>query len=288
MLARIALLAMKNGQQTLDLLIVSDTHGVFPMLAKLNQWIASNKPNVDYVIFPGDFTNIFPNQMNDTNLVNEAEAIVLQTVSQLSAITNKQVIFIPGNHEPPKQYTGELKPVGGINIHKSYIKLADNLVMIGLGGSVPGMQLVNGSYVQVWEPYPYKDDEDYKKNLDETLNKAFSMGESTDYVLLTHVGPWNSSTAIYNKKVGNPIYSGSQSLGDALIKYQDKIICNIHGHTHTCDGKEKYTYKLMEIINPGAMKLGYFASVQLIRKSDGHWRLNSVVFNCLEDYPVEE
>jgi Icc-related predicted phosphoesterase len=272
---------------TLNLLVVSDTHGYYQMLDKLEAWVNATKPTIDYVIFPGDFTNIFPNETSDPTKVKDAETMVLKTVAMLSSISKTQVIYIPGNHEPPSQYNGELKPVGGKNIHKSFIKIADNLVIIGQGGSLPGMQVINGKNTQIWEPFPYKTDEDYRKDLEPNLNSAFALSPDYDYILLTHIGPINSSTAIMNQLNANPVYSGSQYLADALFKYQDRIVCNIHGHTHTCDGKQKFTSKTMEVINPGAMKLGYFATMQLVKKANGHWRLNDVNFHCIDDNPVE-
>ena len=67
--------------------------------------------------------------------------------------------------------------------------------------------------------------------LKKDLNKIDSVvnNHKGNVLVLSHVGPFTSNTA--NAYEDGLIYSGSQSLNDFLLKYENKIIGNIHGHT---------------------------------------------------------
>ena len=77
-------------------------------------------------------------------------------------------------------------------------------------------------------------------------------------MLLTHVGPYDSMTTIIKQKDAYPIMSGSEALTAYLKKYQSKLMCAIHGHSHSCDASVKYSSSQFPVINPGGMTMGKY------------------------------
>jgi Icc-related predicted phosphoesterase len=72
-------------------------------------------------------------------------------------------------------------------------------------------------------------------------------------------------------------YAGSKHIKDLLLANKDRIVCNIHGHTH--DGafiqniwKPKDP---LPVINPGSLSQGEFGEITL-RKSiiSGKWKVS--------------
>lgn len=80
-----------------------------------------------------------------------------------------------------------------MNVHMKSVRVAPNLTLLGLGGSVPSF---TPEGQQVWEGYPYQSDdkfgEDVRQLLDPVVNSEATPPKET-YLLMTHNGPRNSS-----------------------------------------------------------------------------------------------
>ena len=148
-------------------------------------------------------------------------------------------MFIPGNHDPIEIFETKdsQELIHRANIHKRSLKLADGLVICGLGGSVQNFIQVDGKgpLNTCWNPFPYKEENHSKFNEDLKQLWDKTVTDSEDQiVIMTHEGPFLSSTAkneqFYN---GNTTYfCGSPALKDLMLANHEKIVCNIHGHTH--------------------------------------------------------
>eukprot|EP01112_Ceratiomyxa_fruticulosa_P011636 TRINITY_DN3173_c0_g2_i1.p1 TRINITY_DN3173_c0_g2~~TRINITY_DN3173_c0_g2_i1.p1 ORF type:complete len:217 (-),score=24.91 TRINITY_DN3173_c0_g2_i1:52-702(-) len=201
-----------------------------------------------------------------------------------------KVLYIPGNHDPISTFSKDpqIQPrltTHSINIHNKTIRLLNDLVITGFGGSVPAYR--DGE--QVWRGYPFNEDEmrEYLNSLLEVKKieasdrqKVDDILEGDTVILVSHVGPHSSNTTVDQVDLTvAPVFSGSKSLDLVLRnpKHQHSILCNIHGHTHHALGMSRVgkTY----VINPGSLRTGHYAIVELRRVPLGKWQVNSSQFN---------
>ena len=164
-------------EQELKLLLVSDTHLNFEALKKLSEWYKEEGRNYDYVIMPGDFTNIKKEEHEDPAKEQEAIDGAKNTLQLMQTYTNQtKIIYIPGNHEPLSNYSREIQVDNCVNIHGQSYELAEDLVIFGLGGSTPATQfnIEHGKYEQVWNSFPYKNEQEFAKYLGQTFKQTFS------------------------------------------------------------------------------------------------------------------
>jgi Icc-related predicted phosphoesterase len=283
----------------LDILLVSDVHLSFNYLERLKEWQLDNKRLFNYIFLTGDILSLkYPdNEKNEVIAKSEAEISSIITFLENMCLN---VIYLGGNHDPKSLFDVETPnlTIRSINLHKKYFKIANDLYLIGLGGSVPTItsnQVIPNTipYLDVsdnilWEGYPYQDnftspnyensDQIYKKDLEEVWEKVsnhITQTNTTDnikYILLTHNGPFYSSTSLQINK-GKIAYMGSKELGD-FLNNNDNIMLNIHGHTH--DGKGYVNYNTYSIINPGSLKNGDFAILKLKRNFADEWIISKV------------
>ena len=202
------------------------------------------------------------------------------------------LIYVPGNHDPETLFKVDESPKiteNSINLHlKSHI-IKDDLLLVGVGGctcAVSSKEEFYHSYHDldtkkiIWKGYPYIDNNDspnYEKSdemLKKDLNKIDSVVDNHkgNVLVLSHVGPFTSNTA--NAYEDGLIYSGSQSLNDFLLKYENKIIGNVHGHTH--DGQGMGKVHKIKICNPGAILFKRFGALYLVKNAESNynWKID--------------
>jgi len=128
------------------ILITSDVHLALDKVIKLGEWMWAgngNKEGVDFVLCCGDLTNMDPANNHIQELVNACEGEMSAVVACLERVCAK-VIYIPGNHDAKTTLSfDEPRPrltTHSINLHYRCLRLTPDLVMVGLGGSVPGYQ----------------------------------------------------------------------------------------------------------------------------------------------------
>ena len=180
------------------------------------------------------------------------------------------------------------------NIHKKSFHLASDLYLFGLGGSIsnPYTQETDFRY-QIedydkiaWKGYPWIDDpkKPHFQPCDEKfgialggLGKTFPS-DNSKIILLTHNGPFSSNTAnaIWTNNEGKklPVYSGSIELDKFLVNHRNRIIANIHGHTHKGKGMGKIF--TTDIINVGDTRVGNYGKIQIKKTNTKEWRITKI------------
>ena len=90
------------------------------------------------------------------------------------------MLYIPGNHDPKTLFEENKKALTptSANIHNAFVQLADGLMLLGLGGSVPAFKKTPDSSEEVWSPYPWKDGDLYTKTLSNLYEAAMAKGDS--------------------------------------------------------------------------------------------------------------
>jgi len=263
--------------QRLKFLIFSDTHVNTEQMNKFAFWYNENKSSYDFILMPGDFTNIGSSEHTDPIKEREAESQAIATLEFIQRTVKVPVLYIPGNHEPLKMYSNQIQVPGCTNLHKSAALIKDSLVIVGQGGSVPFYRYVNNEYQILWDGFPYKTEEAYMPDLKSTFENAYKIFGDKQYILLSHTGPWDSPTAIMYMQPYGKLWAGSKTQNDLLKKYTSKIMLNIHGHLHTSEGTTKLYSDEQAILNPGAVTSGKFAELNLINTS-GKWKIESTKF----------
>ena len=277
----------------IKILLISDIHLNASNVQKVHRYLSANKIKIDHLWAPGDFLKLKDADNDDEKKLEDAETALVELLGEIKKIHPNPVI-IPGNHDPKTLFNSEdekyYKFGECVNIHSRVYRVEGetNLFMAGFGGSVPAL-CENEVY---WTGYPYADEEAFSKEYGPFIEEVIGHKEiETDHsvVLFTHNGPAMCSTAMdwRLKDENKVILTGSSSITKSLLneKLSDKLICNIHGHTHL--GVGQGFVGDVRVINPGSLKGGKFnhnfALLDLVQMKDTTWKVEGVEFKSVSN-----
>jgi len=278
---------LAKSPNKVKILLTSDIHNAHNKIDALKAWrLRKKKFDVDFILCSGDLTNMDPAKENIPELVSACEGEMSAVISGLENICGK-VVYLPGNHDA-KTTLGETQQpsltLHSINIHYKCLRIAPDLVLVGLGGSIPAYR----GEKQAWVGYPYKSEDQMQAALDKVLKgevapasvKEDRINEADTIVLVTHVGPHNASTTVDQVNVDmEPVQSGSKALRSALLDptNQKRVLLNIHGHTHHSPGLTKVGKAY--VLNPGSLRSGKFGFLKLKKLPEGKWKITGCEFH---------
>ncbi len=289
------------GKEDLKFLLVSDIHDNVTGLDLLLNKVKSKK--YSYIFYMGDMVKMTPGQQNSSEHAHIYEQRMTQYLEKLEQIA--PVLYIPGNNEPYTIYEKNSPNLTkkSTNVHKNYIKIKDDLFVMGLGGCVP---ILNGgkydknvipfstldttNVIQNGFPYnlPEFDTDNYKKSdewfgndIRSIIDKVKKDAGNKEYqtILLSHNGPLYSWTNA-QQQLGTGehwLYLGSMELEKIFIN-DENLILDIHGHIHPSRGIVTMIPNKV-VVNPGAIVNGFFGEISL-KKFGNKWTVNSM--NLLE------
>ena len=290
-----------SSKNSLNFLLLSDIHDNTSSIDLILKKVGSKK--YDYIFYLGDMVKMTPGQQNSSEHAHIYEERMTQYLKRLEQIA--PVLYIPGNNEPYTIYENNSPKLTQIssNIHNKYIKIKDDLYILGLGGCVPILNggkydknvipfsTLNTSNV-IQNGFPYnlpqygldnykKSDEwfgnDIKKIIKEVKKDAGDKQYQT--ILLSHIGPLYSWTNA-QQQLGTGehwLYLGSMQLENIFIN-DENLILDIHGHIHPSRGVVTMIPG-KTVVNPGAIINGFYGELNL-KKENNKWKVNSM--NLLE------
>lgn len=162
-----------EAQARLEIAILSDIHLNQKNLDKLKDWYKQRTSTVkfDYLFILGDFASISNHDLEHSpSVCHENEEKIKKSIEFLGFF-GCPMLFIPGNHDPPSFFTPDysmgFSPDKVKNLHKNRHQLAENLQVVGIGGSVPGYwkKAEQQEPEVVWKGYPYATEEDWRKSI---------------------------------------------------------------------------------------------------------------------------
>jgi len=254
------------------ILLASDPHESYENLNLLSQIISNEE--FDFCIAPGDFLTVKGNELSNPS--EEARILQLKQLSDFLQVyttkIHKETIWIPGNHDGKFPFTDVTV---GTNLHGRIMSLGCGLSVIGFGGSLPAY--ISGK--EIWSGFPYMNENDLKQAFQSTDSLLDACDDQI--IFLTHVGPNMCGTTSVLRKEGL-IMTGSETIREAILKYKQKIVVNIHGHVHDCPGQS--VISSVPVVNPGSMKQEYgnYAFITLQRQDkNSPWYLDEATFRKL-------
>ena len=195
-----------------------------------------------------------------------------------------QVVYLPGNHDPKELFEEADGVKDALNLHLKSTFLesrsisAPGLLVLGLGGSVPG--IYRDSQEVAFPGFPFKDDDQVKGHLATLYSQSKQkIDESKSYILLTHNGPFTSPTT-WKRLDGKQVLMGSKALLEKMDEQAEQILLHIHGHSHEGWGVARLPSGVM-VVNPGALKDGRFGMVEIEEKENGKFRVASIQLHSL-------
>ena len=279
----------------LKILLIADSNSNFMFIEKLKEWQIENNQYFDYSFFCGNFLGPNPN-VDSSQHIPKAEADICGLLIYLENIQLK-ILYVPGSNDPKTLFQKESPTitVKSKNIHKKYIKLADDLYILGTSGLIPEINesiskesnIIQKSNQEEKEFFNEKDlqfskdicytIEQYKKEIKEN-----NTTPNIQFILLSNIGPFYSPTSFYvdmNNKTIN--YSGSKSLQKIIDENKDEILINIHGGSKNNRGV--IISGNTHIINPGGIDQGKFAILELERDpmNNYKWKIKSINLETL-------
>jgi Icc-related predicted phosphoesterase len=305
-------LSTPENKNEMIFLHVSDVHGSIQGLNSISDYLFSRKIAVDTVLVTGDLVSIGDGSRGDEVVESIGEGLAVDVLVALENICSK-LVFVPGNHDPQSQFAKDPKKLtsSSLNAHMKTVRLGPDLVAVCAGGSVPAYQ--DGELV--WIGYPFATDDGFSKivkelesmvgsrtssETKEKASKKTKKGTKDDLdgpprvfvpteshvepddmiILMTHAGPSDVSTTTVLTPLlrgCSPVVSGSLSLRKMLLQktIQDRVMINIHGHTHESPGM--VTLGSLPVSNSGAVSHGRFSLVRVHRLNPkSPWSLLSV------------
>ncbi|KAH3760357.1 ser/thr phosphatase family protein [Pelomyxa schiedti] len=276
-----------ESKTRLRILVVSDMHAKMECLHALAKWATRSHEEIDLILLPGDLGSFKSTDVSIPEKCCECEGEMSSVIGYLENLCTR-VVYIPGNHDAPSTYTLPTPRLttNSVNIHGLCIRIAPNLVIAGFGGSMPAQK---GGVEYEYGAFPFRRDDQISEGVVQALSStetpsipiSTSICPTDSIILMTHVGPSNSSTTVDNVSVPC-VYAGSNSLAGLLSesKWAQQTILNVHGHTHKAPGA-CYVGKI-PVLNGGALQLETFALVTLEKSPDRPlWRATSLEIHSL-------
>ena len=290
-----------SSKNSLNFLLLSDIHDNTSSIDLILKKVGSKK--YDYIFYLGDMVKMTPGQQNSSEHAQIYEERMTQYLKRLEQIA--PVLYIPGNNEPYTIYEYNSPKLTQIssNIHNKYIKIKDDLYILGLGGCVPILNggkydknvipfsTLNTSNV-IQNGFPYnlpqygldnykKSDEWFGNDIKKIINEVKKDAGDKQYqtILLSHIGPLYSWTNA-QQQLGTGehwLYLGSMQLENIFIN-DENLILDIHGHIHPSRGVVTMIPG-KTVVNPGAIINGFYGELNL-KKENNKWNVNSM--NLLE------
>ena len=290
-----------SSKNSLNFLLLSDIHDNTSSIDLILKKVGSKK--YDYIFYLGDMVKMTPGQQNSSEHAHTYEERMTQYLKKLEQIA--PVLYIPGNNEPYTIYEYNSPKLTQIssNIHNKYIKIKDDLYILGLGGCVPILNggkydknvipfsTLNTSNV-IQNGFPYnlpqygldnykKSDEWFGNDIKKIINEVKKDAGDKQYqtILLSHIGPLYSWTNA-QQQLGTGehwLYLGSMQLENIFIN-DENLILDIHGHIHPSRGVVTMIPG-KTVVNPGAIINGFYGELNL-KKENNKWKVNSM--NLLE------
>ena len=274
------------------MLVISDTHESIENLNKLYENCKKHSYTPNYILLTGDLVSVPVGDQDNEEIGKKYYSLINEILSILEKIT-PNVIYIPGNRDPKILFHNEDNKIKfgntSINIHKKKYEINNNLIVIGIGGSVTNIKSNEKEYHKYdinfndvdWKGYPYIDNfekpnfensEDlYKKDLEIVFN-YINENKDKQVILMCHNGPFKSSTA--NCFENNTCYYGGSYILDKYInEYKNNIISVLHGHTHLGTGIS--TLYDFNVLNPGSLKLGSYGKIDLVFRNN-KWIIKNI------------
>ena len=237
-----------SSKNSLNFLLLSDIHDNTSSIDLILKKVGSKK--YDYIFYLGDMVKMTPGQQNSSEHAHIYEERMTQYLKRLEQIA--PVLYIPGNNEPYTIYENNSPKLTQIssNIHNKYIKIKDDLYILGLGGCVPILNggkydknvipfsTLNTSNV-IQNGFPYnlpqygldnykKSDEWFRNDIKKIINEVKKDAGDKQYqtILLSHIGPLYSWTnAQQQLGIGEHwLYLGSMQLENIFINDENLIL----------------------------------------------------------------
>ena len=285
------------SKNSLNFLLLSDIHDNTSSIDLILNKVKSKK--YDYIFFLGDMVKMKPGQQNSSEHAHIYEERMTQYLKKLEKIA--PILYIPGNNEPYTIYEKNSPKLTQIssNIHNNYIKIKDDLYILGIGGCTP---ILNGGKYDknvipfstlnisnvIQNGFPYnlpqygldnykKSDEWFGNDIKNIINKVKNEAGNKNYqtILLSHIGPLYSWTNA-QQQLGTGehwLYLGSMELEKIFIN-DENLILDIHGHIHPSRGVVTMVPG-KTVVNPGAIINGFYGELNII-KEDNKWKVNSM------------
>jgi Icc-related predicted phosphoesterase len=211
----------------MKILLVADIHGEIENLSKLIHGI---KDDVDLIICPGDFTDIF-NTPEGFSQLDIAELIIHKLLS-----LKKPVLCVPGNHDPYEII--DIFEEYGVNLH-GCVKTFNNIDFVGFGGA-------ETPFHTKFEPSESEIEDCFKKIEPNIKNR---------FVLVTHNPAFNTRF----DEIPNNKHVGSKAIRSFIEN--KKPILAISAHIHERGGIDSLGDTKM--FYPGPIFEGYYGIIEI-------------------------
>eukprot|EP01022_Parablepharisma_sp_SALTPOND_P023454 TRINITY_DN496_c0_g1_i1.p1 TRINITY_DN496_c0_g1~~TRINITY_DN496_c0_g1_i1.p1 ORF type:complete len:314 (+),score=22.48 TRINITY_DN496_c0_g1_i1:86-943(+) len=249
---------------TLRLLILSNLCNKLSHLYRMKNYIREHPCFIDYAICLGNLTNLSRGDKKMPEIQAKGEGEISSMLDYIENLGCK-VLYIPGDTDPDSlyEYTEEKRPkltANSHNIHKTCYKLAEGLVVAGLGGYISeAAEYLNdcGNYAS--SGY-------FANSLRSVLQNTAMMHDKSQIILASYISPITN---------GEKAANAQEEYMPVISDLKAQVVSILHGNSAV--GKAMVDCEGIISINPGALKTGNMLIMDLIRVK-GKWEVTSTEF----------
>lgn len=259
------------GPQSLKILIFSNVDGKLAQLFRMKNAFRVEPIRFDYAVILGNITNLSPEDKFTQEKQSKSEGEISSMLDYTENLGCK-ILYIPSEQDPDSLYEtneGKFKKltVNSNNIHKTSYKLAEGLVIAGIGGY---MDNSIGKFKHTSNWYS----PDYFSNALRSVVQNVGLEHPNDQLILaSYVSPsdycmtkCNLNKSVEYMKIISEMYSSVPTL--AVF------------HGNRFEERAIIKEKNLNIINPGKLSEGQVAKMEVI-KSKGKWHIEEVELHSL-------
>ena len=259
-----------KGAPTLHLLIVSNLNGKLVNLYRMKNYIREHPRFIDYAVCLGNMGHLTAEDKKSPEKQAKVEGEISTILDYIENLGCK-ILYIPADKDPDSLYenTEDKRPkltVNSHNIHKSTYKLAEGLVICGIGGSVCE------SLTRLEDCSNYSSPGYFTNSLRSVVQNAGMLYEKSQFIVASYISPSRPGLV--------PVAMEANSSAEYLQVLADTrsitpVIAIMHGNTEY--GKSLVNTQEWAMMNPGNLAEGNFAVMELVR-AKGCWHPASTEF----------
>ena len=233
----------------LKILVLNNINSNNLYLFKLKEWQNNKNIYFDYLFYLGNFLSYSDNDKNNIKEIANDEALTGGLLSYLENLC-LNIVYIGGNNDSVTLFKKPFPSltVKSINIHKNFLKLADDLYVIGYGGNINNYNI---------------------NQLEEIFFSLYNYINENDKIKDIQIILINNDNYYENKNI--------KSVYQNFFEKSKNIFLNLNGNIEEKQG----TYNVIntKIINPGSINEGQLGIIDLERDNkDNSWKIQNIEY----------
>ena len=236
----------------IKILIVNNINSNYMYLIKLKEWQIQQKEYFDYLFYLGNFLSYDENKdKNDIKEISNDEAEIGGLLSYLENLS-LNIVYLGGKNDCLTLFKAPYPSLTlrSVNLHENFYKLAEDLYLVGYGGSISTEKINISIEITFSKLHEYIRDNNKPKKI--------------QTIFMSNDGSYENSK---NK---------DHTFENVMKNKKNNIFINLNGNIKMKKGNQKIWD--INIINPGSICEGEIGILILERGINNFWKIKEMNF----------